>query len=179
MRAPRVLMSEPCTWYSSGHQPDPTPSEMRPAEIWSMVATCSATRIGLCTGSWKIPVPTRSVLVRAATVARNVKGSLRFPGMKWWWPMVAVSKPACSASCASANVSANGSLELSSRSTGSERENRIGVGRVARHEPDACCERFTPGWVRGSGPYSSWTSAQNFSHVGHASGSVGHFEKVR
>ena len=40
-----------------------------------MVATCSATRIGLCTGSWKMPVPTRSVLVRAATAARKVNGS--------------------------------------------------------------------------------------------------------
>ncbi len=123
---------------------------MRPAEIWSIVATCSATRIGLCTGSWKMPVPTRRVLVRAATVARNVSGSLRFPGMKWWWPMVAVSKPACSASCASANVSPNGSRELSSRRTGKEKEKRMACHRG--HEPAACCERLTPGWMRGSGP---------------------------
>ena len=59
------------------------PSETRPFESWSMVATCSATRIGLCTGSWKMPVPTRSVVVRTATAVRNVSGSLMFPGMKW------------------------------------------------------------------------------------------------
>ena len=48
-----------------------------------MVATCSATRTGLWMGSWKMPVPTRMVLVRAATAARKVSGSLMLPGMKW------------------------------------------------------------------------------------------------
>ena len=83
MRAPRSRKSEPCTWYSSGHQPSPTPSDTRPFDSWSMVATCSATRTGLCTGSWKMPVPTRSVLVRTATAVRKVSGSLMLPGMKW------------------------------------------------------------------------------------------------
>ena len=32
MRAPRWENFDPCTWYSSGHQPMPTPSEMRPPE---------------------------------------------------------------------------------------------------------------------------------------------------
>ena len=48
-----------------------------------MVATCSATRSGSWIGSWKMPVPTRSVEVRAATAIMNVSGSLWLPGMKW------------------------------------------------------------------------------------------------
>ena len=82
MRAPRWLKREPWTSYSSGHQPMPTPSEIRPAESWSIVATCSATRTGLWIGSWKMPVPTRRVVVRTATAVRNVSGSLMLPGRK-------------------------------------------------------------------------------------------------
>ncbi|CAB4939691.1 unannotated protein [freshwater metagenome] len=47
-----------------------------------MVATCSATRTGLWMGSWKMPVPTRRVEVRAATAVMNVSGSLWLPGRK-------------------------------------------------------------------------------------------------
>ena len=70
-----------------------------------------------------MPVPTRSVLVRTATAVRNVSGSLMLPGMKWWCPMVAVSKPDSSAIRASSNVSWNGSGRSAFRSTGSDNEN--------------------------------------------------------
>ena len=123
MRAPRSRNTEPWTSYSSGHQPRPTPRVTRPPESWSMVATCSATRTGLWTGSWKIPVPTRMVDVRAATAARNVSGSAMLPTMKWWWPMVTVSNPASSAMTASSKVSRNGSAAERSLSSGRESEN--------------------------------------------------------
>ena len=127
MRAPRWENTEPCTSYSRGHQPMPTPRVTRPPESWSMVATCSATRTGSWIGSWKMPVPTRIVEVRAATAARNVSGSLMLPAMKWWWPMVTVSKPDSSASSASSNVSRNGSGASRSRSSGSDSENFTGA----------------------------------------------------
>ena len=49
--------------------------------------------------------------------AMNVSGSLMLPGMKWWWPIVAVSKPASSAIRASSNVSRNGSALRRHRAT--------------------------------------------------------------
>ncbi len=83
MRAPRWRKFEPCASYSSGHHPEPDAQRHAAADSWSMVATCSATRSGSWMGSWKMPVPTRSVRVRAATAIMKVSGSLWLPGMKW------------------------------------------------------------------------------------------------
>jgi len=45
-----------------------------------------------------MPVPTRIVLVRVATLPMIVSGSAGSPSRKWCWPMVSVLNPASSAS---------------------------------------------------------------------------------
>ncbi len=60
---------------SSSSQPTPMPSSTRPPERRSRVAISLATMIGLRTGSTRMPVASRIVVVAAATNASQMSGS--------------------------------------------------------------------------------------------------------
>lgn len=57
------------TWISSGGIPLTTPISSQPAVRWSSIANSSATRQGVAYGVTVPSTPSRSVLVRPATVA--------------------------------------------------------------------------------------------------------------
>ena len=60
---------------SSSSQPTPMPSSTRPPESWSRVATSLARVTGLRCGRIRMPVPSRMVVVAAATNASQISGS--------------------------------------------------------------------------------------------------------
>ena len=75
VRGPRSSNGMPRMSNSSFSQPTPTPRRTLPLDSASSVATSFASVTGFRCGRIRIPVPSRTVVVRAATQASHTSGS--------------------------------------------------------------------------------------------------------